>query len=161
MLGLRVRIIRRDLVPRCGPLGGIYTALKTSAADAELFLACDMPFVSPELMEQLVESWRQNQEAAFFRQSRMLRTFPTRNPEPGTRNFPRGAAGFPLVLPRRLLPVVERQILKGEFSLQELAKAVRARILPTPRGREWELFNVNTPEDWKAARQRYARPFFS
>src|SRR4051812_49032994 len=42
-LGLRLRIIRRDLLPRCGPLGGLYTGLKTSRAEAEIFLACDMP----------------------------------------------------------------------------------------------------------------------
>src|SRR5262245_53027899 len=27
-LGLPVRVIRRDIVPRCGPLGGVLTALK-------------------------------------------------------------------------------------------------------------------------------------
>src|SRR5213594_4238966 len=47
-LHLPVRVIRRDLLPRCGPLSGIYTGLKTSHAEAELFLACDMPFVSAE-----------------------------------------------------------------------------------------------------------------
>ena len=49
-LGCPVRVIRRDLVTRCGPLGGVFTALKTSRAEAVLFLACDMPFVSPELL---------------------------------------------------------------------------------------------------------------
>src|SRR5262245_26747021 len=47
--GLPVRVIRRDCVPKCGPLGGIYTALKTTEADAILFLACDMPLVTTEL----------------------------------------------------------------------------------------------------------------
>src|SRR5688500_2993407 len=37
-LGLPVRVIRRDLVRRCGPLGGIYSALKTTKAFAVLFL---------------------------------------------------------------------------------------------------------------------------
>src|SRR2546430_17716334 len=50
-LGLPVRVIRRDLVPRCGPLGGIYTALKSTRADGVLFLACDMPFVRAALLK--------------------------------------------------------------------------------------------------------------
>ena len=45
-LGFRVRVVRKDLVPPCGPLGGIYTAMKRSRADALLFLSCDMPFVT-------------------------------------------------------------------------------------------------------------------
>ena len=62
--GWPVRVIRRDLVERCGPLGGIYTALKTSEAAVEVFLACDMPFVSTELLRQLVAQlsakWRRS-----------------------------------------------------------------------------------------------------
>src|SRR5258708_14486916 len=102
-LGLRVRIVRRDLVPRCGPLGGIYTVLKTSVADAELFLACDMPFVSSALMARLIGSWKRNPRAAFFTELRRLRVPPTRNPELGTRNFSDAAVGFPLLLPVRFL----------------------------------------------------------
>src|SRR5689334_13117942 len=52
--GLPVRVIRRDCVPRCGPLGGIFTALKSTRAEWVLFLACDMPFVSGELMKWLL-----------------------------------------------------------------------------------------------------------
>src|ERR1700691_5640250 len=51
------RGIRRDLVARCGPLGGVYTALQTTSADNVLFLACDMPFVTIELVERLIELW--------------------------------------------------------------------------------------------------------
>src|SRR5687768_9364883 len=53
-LGVPVRIIRKDLVPRCGPLGGIYTGLKTSANDAEVFLSCDMPFVTDDLLRKVM-----------------------------------------------------------------------------------------------------------
>ena len=49
-----VRIIRKDLVPRCGPLGGIYTALRTTRAQCVLFLSCDMPFVPRTLVERLL-----------------------------------------------------------------------------------------------------------
>src|SRR6266566_1093085 len=53
-LGFPVRVIRRDAVPRCGPLGGVYTALKTTRAHAVVFLACDMPFVSADLIAFLL-----------------------------------------------------------------------------------------------------------
>lgn len=46
---------RKDLVPRCGPIGGIYSALKTAHTPLCLFVACDMPFVRPEFLEYMVE----------------------------------------------------------------------------------------------------------
>ena len=54
--GLPVRVIRRDSVPRCGPLGGIYTALKSTPAATVLFLSCDMPLVSVELLQKLLKT---------------------------------------------------------------------------------------------------------
>ncbi|MXW06258.1 MAG: molybdenum cofactor guanylyltransferase [Gemmatimonadetes bacterium] len=46
---------RKDLVPRCGPIGGIYTALRTSHTPLCLCIACDMPFVRPEFLEYMME----------------------------------------------------------------------------------------------------------
>lgn len=129
-IGLPVRVIRRDLVPRCGPLGGIYTALKTSRTDAILFLACDMPFVSAALLGRL------RQGAA---RRRALFTGSSER------------AGFPFLLPRMTLTVVEEQLAAQKFSIQLLAKKLRAKIIPPPGGSE-ELFNINTPADWRAAR---------
>jgi molybdopterin-guanine dinucleotide biosynthesis protein A len=49
----RVRTIR-DLVPGCGPLGGLHAAL-TAARDAAVFVvACDMPYVTAALAEYLL-----------------------------------------------------------------------------------------------------------
>jgi molybdopterin-guanine dinucleotide biosynthesis protein A len=45
---------RKDLVPRCGPIGGIYTALKTANTPLCLCVACDMPFIRPEFLEYMV-----------------------------------------------------------------------------------------------------------
>src|SRR3989454_4591395 len=64
-LGLPVRVIRRDIVPRCGPLGGIYTALKTTRADGVLFLACDMPFVRAGLLKTLLSRTDKTKRACF------------------------------------------------------------------------------------------------
>jgi molybdopterin-guanine dinucleotide biosynthesis protein A len=134
-LGLPVRVIRRDLVPRCGPIGGIYTAQKTSRFEAELFLACDMPFVSAEWLAALLAVFRQKPRPLFTAVNRV--------------------AGFPLLLPRAALPVVEGQILRRKYSLQELARALRARLIRPPRARRAEFFNVNCPADWQTARRTW------
>jgi molybdopterin-guanine dinucleotide biosynthesis protein A len=134
-LRLPVRIIRRDLVPRCGPLGGIYTALKTSAAEAELFLACDMPFVSAGLLESLVEFWTTERRPAFIVSQR--------------------TAGFPFVVPVEAFEIVENQMLKKIFSLQKLAEVLKGRLMHAPVEHEEELFNVNTSAEWRAALRRW------
>jgi molybdopterin-guanine dinucleotide biosynthesis protein A len=140
-IGLPHRIIRRDLVTQCGPLGGLFTALVTSRADAILFLSCDMPFVSAGLLEMLVRKAKRNGNALFVEAN--------------------GLVGFPLLLFRRTaLPVVERQLEKMAFSLQRLAQALRSRTIRLAARQARELFNVNTPDDLRKARAlwRVRRP---
>jgi DNA-3-methyladenine glycosylase II len=136
-LGLRVRIIRRDLIPRCGPLGGVFTGLKTSQAEAELFLACDMPFVSAGLLEHLPTFWSANRRPVFM----------------ASRRRP----GFPFLVSVEDLTVVERQIRASQYSVQKLARALAARLLHLSGERGGELFNVNTPAEWETACRRWSR----
>jgi molybdopterin-guanine dinucleotide biosynthesis protein A len=133
--GLRVRVIRRDAVARCGPLGGIYTGLIRSRADVVMFLACDMPFVKPELLKQ------------------MLRTFRNRkSPSAGLFAAESGRAGFPCVLRREAaLEIVCRQLQDAEFSLQALAKKLRAGVIRPPHSAAGQLSNINTPAELKKA----------
>lgn len=136
-LGLPVRIIRRDLVLRCGPLGGIYTGLKTSREEAELFLACDMPFVSTDLLLGFLDWFRAHRKPVFFTVGRQ--------------------ASFPFLLPQLSLPVVREQLLKKKFSLQMLARALHAQLLAPPARRKHELFNVNSASEWQVARERWKK----
>ena len=129
--GWPVRVIRRDLVTRCGPLGGIYTALKTSRADAELFLACDMPFVSLALLQEVSMKLSPSRSAVFA--------------------VVDGTAGFPFVIRKEGLPIVEAQMARGEFSLQKLALALKARRVRVPKSRRREVQNLNTPEEFQEA----------
>ena len=132
-VGLPHRIIRRDLVAHCGPLGGLYTALVTSRADATLFLSCDMPFVSAGLLEMLLLKAKRNEAALFVEAN--------------------GLVGFPLLLFRRTaLPVVESQLEKRAFSLQQLTQALRSQTIRLAARQARELFNVNTPDDLRNAR---------
>jgi molybdopterin-guanine dinucleotide biosynthesis protein A len=130
-LRLPVRVIRRDLVPRCGPLGGVYTALKTSRADAELFLACDMPFVSARLLRQLVRRSGYPPSPCFV-----------------TAN---SVAAFPFLIPVSALKHIEKQIRRKRWTLQALAKALHARCLALPSRLRSQLLNVNSLEDLQDA----------
>jgi molybdenum cofactor guanylyltransferase len=44
----------RDIVPGCGPLGGIYTALNDARGDAVFVTACDVPFLDAGLIRHLL-----------------------------------------------------------------------------------------------------------
>ncbi len=44
-----------DLIKELGPLGGIYTGLMRIPNEAGFFVACDMPFISPQLVRYMVD----------------------------------------------------------------------------------------------------------
>ena len=146
-----VRVIRRDAVPRCGPIGGIYTALKRSRADSILLLACDMPFISPSFLKKMIKAFHLAPPA------RQLNTPAVECPPLPIALFAREnkLAGFPCLLRREpSLPIVFAQIATAQFSLQALAKKLRAKTLSPPRAAAIQLTNINTPADLQKASRR-------
>ena len=133
-LGWPVRVLRRDLVERCGPLGGIYTALRTTRAEVVMFLACDMPFVSSAWLQQLRSALRMKDHAVF--------------------TVANDRVGFPLILRRGVLETVKEQMSAGKLSLQDLALGTRGRKLCQPAARAGEALNINLPADWLMAVER-------
>jgi molybdenum cofactor guanylyltransferase len=133
----RVRVLRRDAVPRCGPLGGIVTALRTTPARAVLFLACDMPFITPVLLRRLFRASADGKCATFTTQDQR--------------------AGFPLLLPVKALEAVEQQMAAGDFALRSLAQKLDARFLIRPAQCP-ELDNLNTSADLARLRTRLVKP---
>jgi len=133
-LGLPVRIIRNDLTPRCGPLGGIITSLRTTNAEAVIFIPCDMPFLTKRIIEGLIGALRRRDMAVFAGHGRGF--------------------GFPCILRTGVLDKIEALFNEGHYSLQALARGLRARCWRA-HGEDGALDNVNTPEEWAAVRRRW------
>ncbi len=52
-----------DLIEDAGPVGGIYTGLKKVNSETSIVLSCDVPFVTAELLNTLIEQ-SQNHDAS-------------------------------------------------------------------------------------------------
>jgi len=130
----------QDIYGGCGPLGGIHAALRSSAAELNLALAVDMPFVSPALL-------------AFL--------FAAANDADAIVTVPRTARGFqPLcaVYRRAFADTAEVALRAGNYKIDALFAGVSLRVVDekelAAEGLSEQLFvNVNTPEDLRAAKQ--------
>jgi molybdopterin-guanine dinucleotide biosynthesis protein A len=47
--------MHEDIIKNLGPLGGIYTALRSMPTEAGFVVACDMPFLNRELIRYMIE----------------------------------------------------------------------------------------------------------
>lgn len=129
-LKLPCAVIREDIVPKCGPLGGILTAFAQCDAERILLLPCDMPFVSAGLIAEVLRA--------------------AGGSEFGAGAFHDGLFCFPLCLGRAAEPLVLQQHAAARYSLQELAR--RLRLSPvTAADPARELFNINTEADLRKA----------
>jgi molybdenum cofactor guanylyltransferase len=132
-----------DRWPGQGPLGGIGTALSQARNDYSLILACDMPFVTGQLLESLVESGRGYEVCV-----------------------PQGADGElqPLcaLYHRSCLSRIESLISQGRYSPRSLFEEAHTRLVPFEsfaklEGSDRFFENLNTPEDFVRARKINAK----
>ena len=144
---LGLRAIADDW-PGCGPLGGIATALRASEADWNLIVACDLPYLTREWLEYLLQRARDSEAEAVVPMN--LVPASKRGAEPLCAMYHTG--GEPAM--RRAL---ERGVRKVTDGLAELRVEV---IEPA----EWKGFdsdgllfkNVNTPADYEEAKAKFA-----
>jgi molybdopterin-guanine dinucleotide biosynthesis protein A len=133
-----VRVVP-DLRPGLGPLGGLEAALAATASPRAVVIACDMPFVFPELVRHLTRLAEQAPDMDVV----VLRTA-------------RGTEYLHAVYTARCLPLIREQLDAGERSAGALLARLRVREVDEseasrldPRG--LSAFNANTPEEWERA----------
>ena len=130
-----VRVVP-DLRPGLGPLSGLEAALGAIASQLAFVVACDMPFISPELVRHLTRLAEQSPDADVV----ALRTV-------------RGTEYLHAVYTATCLPPIREQLAAGERSAGALLARLRVREVDEseaarfdPRG--LSAFNANTPEEW-------------
>jgi molybdopterin-guanine dinucleotide biosynthesis protein A len=132
-LGLAVH---PDVVPDCGALGGIYTAIIRSPRPRTLVVAGDLPFLNVRLLERLV----QQSDADLV--------------------VPRGPRGYePLcaVYSSACAEPIRRRLEAGALKAAVLPEGVRVEVIGPEMLAAYDpdglLFvNVNTPHDYERAR---------
>jgi molybdopterin-guanine dinucleotide biosynthesis protein A len=128
-----------DLFRDCGPLGGIHAALRASAAELNLMLAVDVPFVSAELLDFLTA--RARESAALVT---AVRTDCRWQPLCG-------------IYRRKFANVAEEALSAGRYKITALFEAERMQSISEKElaaaGFSSEMFrNLNTLEDLAEAR---------
>ncbi|MBI2818490.1 MAG: molybdenum cofactor guanylyltransferase [Acidobacteria bacterium] len=129
--------VLEDQHPGQGPLGALYTGLRNSSCDWNLFFACDLPFLKHKLVEILLGRTSGTTAQAIV-------------PKVGDRWQPLGAAYH-----RSCLSSIEALIKRSEnLSLVGLLSLLRVDVLTPGLSeslRAWEemFLNVNTSEQWE------------
>jgi iron complex transport system ATP-binding protein len=120
-LDVPVEVVTKDDVPGRGPLGGVATALRTNPPERALFLSCDMPLITSDMLKALLTA---GPEAVFTEVS--------------------GLAGFPFAVPRSALAAASQT-----DSVQDLARRLNSAFFTPKLADQWQFLNVNTPADYR------------
>ena len=129
-----------DIFPGCGPLAGIHSSLVHSAAEFNLMLAVDMPFVTAELLSSLFAAAEKNAAVV---------TVPRVND---------GLQPLCAVYRRDFAAAAERALRAGNYKIDALFSSVSTHVIEAAElaaagFSARNFFNVNTPQD-RAAGER-------
>ncbi|HTW65112.1 MAG TPA: molybdenum cofactor guanylyltransferase [Bryobacteraceae bacterium] len=117
-----------DQLPDRGPAGGIHAALTVSPSEWNLIAGCDMPAITSEILNDLLE--------------RTARTSADCVAAAGP-----GGGLEPLcaVYHRRCLAAVDTAIRENRLKMKYLLRELGAEACPVPAA---AVINVNTPAEW-------------
>jgi molybdopterin-guanine dinucleotide biosynthesis protein A len=138
--GPALRVIA-DVFPGCGPLGGIHAGLLQSRTEYNLFLGCDMPFITPRFLCFLAAHALASKSDITAAESRHGRLQP-----------------LCAVYRRRAVTAIGLGLKAGNYKASAFCHRARCRALSWTElarsGFRPNLFaNLNTPEDYQAAKR--------
>ena len=136
--------VEGDAIRNCGSLGGLYTAL-TIAEGPVIIVAWDMPFVTTEVIEALVQRFQGHDVCI-----------------PESRGPNLGLEPLCAIYGPKCVDPVRKQIVDEDFRMTGFLNSVDMVKLPleevTPHGDPTTIFfNVNTPTDLSEAQELWRR----
>ncbi|OEF99183.1 molybdenum cofactor guanylyltransferase [Vulcanibacillus modesticaldus] len=130
-----------DKIKGRGPLAGIHAGLSTSSFDINLIVACDMPFISPELAVYLIGQ---------------IEEYDVVTPKITGEIHPLFS-----VYNKSTLPIIEKHLLKDKLKIKELLKQLNVRVVTEEEIKyflddnlENLVFNMNSPMDYESVKSR-------
>ncbi|MCM4158292.1 molybdenum cofactor guanylyltransferase [Antarcticibacterium flavum] len=125
-----------DIVAEKGPMGGLFTALSHTKAEAVFLISCDMPLVTAEAIVQLLEFSGKERIVAVTVQGRINPLF----------------AIYPVILKEE----VEKRIREGNLKMTDFILENKHTLVPSIVEKFPEIFqNVNTPEELKMTEKKW------
>lgn len=121
-----------DLIKGLGPIGGIYTGLNSMSDPAGFFVACDMPFINPDLVRHMV---------------RIANDYDAVVPKVGWKIEPLHA-----LYHKSCLPFIRTAIEAEEYQIFKCYDRIHVRYVEEEEIRGYDpqlkaFFNVNKPEE--------------
>lgn len=131
-----------DTYNNCGPIAGIHSALTNCNADYIFIVPCDLPFLSEQLIKDMIIDLEQNPTDILI-------------PKHGDKIEPLHAFYH-----KSSLSVVQKLLVQGDFKIRNLFSFLNIRYFNVNLQYKPELsfFNINKPEDLIKA-QEYAKIF--
>lgn len=132
------RPVIADEIPGGGPLAAILSALRASAHEVNLVLACDIPFIHVPFMRRLLSlAAAHDIVVPRYRDGKFEPLFAVYN--------------------RRIIPAIEKQLRNGNRKISDLFPACRTKFVAMD-GQKW-FRNLNTEEEYHDyLRQNKAKP---
>jgi molybdopterin-guanine dinucleotide biosynthesis protein A len=115
----------KDMIVDKGPLGGIYTALVHSETEINLILSCDIPLISTEILQELIEKHTTGFDVSVFEDNDRI---------------------HPLIgiYSRRVLTVLKKAIDSTDLKMMRFISNTKHQLIPITDEKKKLFKNINS-----------------
>ncbi|MBW1297675.1 molybdenum cofactor guanylyltransferase [Aquimarina litoralis] len=119
-----------DIIPNLGPVGGIYTGLKSTKTSQNLVLSCDIPFINDTVLFRLVSAYESNYDVISYEENPLISLYNT-----------------------SVIDTFYESIQKRRLSLFKTIASLKVKNVPVENDIKPFIRNINTQQQYKEAIQ--------